>query len=49
MNEIRNLLDAWANDSLNNISALEQAHQAILLLVDKVEELETQVKALTGN
>ena len=47
MEEVKNLLDAWASDNLNNISALEQAHQAIVLLVDKVEELEAQVKALS--
>ena len=48
MDEIRNLLEAWKQDGLSNPGALEQAHDAIILLVAKVEELENQIKDLSS-
>ena len=49
MNEIKELLASWENDGLANIGALELAHQAILLLVARVEDLEAQVATLSNN
>jgi hypothetical protein len=43
MNEIKELLASWKNDGVANIGALELAHQAIELLVNKVEELENKI------
>jgi hypothetical protein len=40
MNEIKELLEGWANDG-------NPAYDAIVLLVAKVEELEAQVQALS--
>lgn len=40
MNEIKELLDSWANEG-------HPAYDAIALLVAKVEELEAQVQALS--
>lgn len=49
MNEIKDLLSAWANDGYPNAGALYSAHQAILLLVARVEDLEAQVATLSNN
>ena len=40
MNEVKELLEGWANDG-------KAAYDAIVLLVAKVEELEAQVQALS--
>jgi len=47
MDEIKELLESWSNDGYINPGALECAHDAIVLLVAKVEELEAQVQALS--
>ena len=46
MDEIKVLLEAWKQDGFVNPAALEQAHDAILLLIQKVEELEQQINNL---
>ena len=47
MDEIKELLAEWENDSFINPNALKSAYNAIVLLVAKVEELEAQVQALS--
>ena len=49
MDEIKELLSAWANDGYLNPGALYSAHQAIVLLVARVEDLEAQVATLSNN
>jgi hypothetical protein len=41
MNEIKDILESWANEGY-------PAYDAIVLLVAKVEELEAQVQALSN-
>lgn len=48
MDEVKNLLEAWKQDGFINPGALEKAHDAILLLVAKVEDLENQIKDLSS-
>lgn len=48
MDEIKELLAAWANDGCSNPGALQLAHAAIVKLVDRVETLEAQVAALNN-
>ncbi len=48
MNEIKALLDSWKEDGLINPGALEHAYDAIVLLVNRVEELESQIENLTN-
>jgi hypothetical protein len=42
MNEIKDLVEAWKNDGISNPDSLDKLYQAILLLIDKVEELENK-------
>ena len=42
MNEIKDLIDAWKNDGYANPDSLDKLYQAILLLIDKVEDLENR-------
>jgi hypothetical protein len=46
MDEIKALLEYWANDGYVNPGSLEAAHAAIVLLVAKVESLEQQINDL---
>lgn len=46
MDEIKTLLEAWKQDGFVNPDSLEKAHDAIILLIAKVEELENQIKDL---
>ena len=39
MNEIKELLRQWKEDGISNPDALEKAYQAILLLIEEVENL----------
>lgn len=48
MNEVRELLEQWKQDGLTNPDSLEKAHEAILLLVSRVEQLEAQVQTLSN-
>jgi DNA-binding transcriptional MerR regulator len=48
MNEIKELLEQWREDGFTNPGSLEKSHEAILLLVAKVEELENQIKDLSS-
>jgi hypothetical protein len=48
MNEITELLTYWENDGIANPAALKAAHDAIVLLVAKVEALETQIQNLSN-
>ena len=48
MDEIRELLEQWKEDGLTNPDSLEKAHEAIVLLVTKVEQLEAQVQAISN-
>lgn len=48
MDEIKELLEQWKEDGLTNPDSLEKAHEAIVLLVAKVEQLEAQVQALSN-
>jgi hypothetical protein len=48
MNEINELLDYWNTEGLVNPEALKAAHDAIVLLVAKVEALEAEVQALSN-
>ena len=48
MNEIKELLDYWNTEGLVNPEALKSAHDAIVLLVAKVEALEAEVQALSN-
>jgi hypothetical protein len=47
MDEINELLAYWETEGLVNPQALKAAHDAIILLVAKVEELEEQIKNLS--
>jgi len=49
MDEIKNLLDQWGQEGLVNPDALEKASDAILLLVNKIEELEQRIANLEAN
>ena len=42
MNEIKELIEQWKNDGITNPDSLEKLYQAILLLIDKVENLENK-------
>lgn len=48
MNEIKELLEQWKVDGLINPDALKKAYDAVVLLVAKVEELESEVQALSN-
>lgn len=48
MNEINELLASWESEGLINPEALKSAHDAIALLVAKVEALEAKVQALSN-
>lgn len=48
MEEVKALLDTWEDGNYINPDALKAAHQAITLLVNKVEDLEAQVQALSN-
>jgi hypothetical protein len=48
MNEIKELLEQWKEDGFPNPGALENAYNAVILLVAKVEELENQIKDLSS-
>jgi hypothetical protein len=45
MDEIKELVEAWKEDGLVNPGSLELAYNAIVLLVAKVEELESKLNA----
>lgn len=47
MDEIKELMDKWKNGDYINPDALESAHQAISILVQKIESLEAQIKNLS--
>jgi len=42
MNEIKELLESWKNDGFANPGALENAYEAILLLIQEVENLKNK-------
>jgi len=42
MNEIKELIETWKEEGLINPDSLDKLYQAILLLIDKVEELENK-------
>jgi hypothetical protein len=42
MNEIKDLIEQWKNDGITNPDALEKAYQAILLLIQEVENLKNK-------
>jgi hypothetical protein len=44
--EIKELLDKWEDGNYINPDALESAHRAISLLVDRINELEEKVNSL---
>lgn len=46
MDEIKELLAEWKNDSFINPNALEAAQKAVFLLVQRVEELESRIAIL---
>lgn len=48
MNEINEMLAYWETEGLINPEALKAAHDAIVLLVAKVEALEAEVQALSN-
>lgn len=48
MNEIIELLTYWETEGLINPQAVQAAHDAITLLVAKVEALEAEVQALSN-
>jgi hypothetical protein len=48
MNEIKELLETWKEEGLVNPDSLEKAYDALIALVNKVEELEAQVQALSN-
>jgi ERCC4-type nuclease len=45
---INALLEQWKEDGLTNPDSLEKAHEAIVSLVAKVEQLEAQVQTLSN-
>jgi hypothetical protein len=47
MDEIKQLLQDWADGQYVNPDALQSAHQAVVLLVERLELLEAQVSNLT--
>jgi hypothetical protein len=49
MNEVKELLATWENDGFNNKGTLDLVYSALILMIDKVEALEAQVKELIGN
>ena len=49
MDEIKQLMDTWKNGDYINPDALESAHQAISLLIEKIESLETEIKNISEN
>lgn len=48
MNEIKALLEQWKEDGLTNPDSLEKAHEAIVSLMARVEQLEAQVQTLSN-
>lgn len=48
MNEITELLESWKEDGITNPDALNKLHQAALLMVDKIEQLESEIANLKG-
>lgn len=42
MNEIKELIETWKEEGLVNPDSLDKLYQAILLLIDKVENLENR-------
>lgn len=48
MDEIKQLLETWKEDGYTNPDSLDKLYQAILILVNKVEELETQIQNLSN-
>ena len=48
MNEIKQLLEKWKEEGFVNPDSLEKAHDALVLLVSKIEELEAEVQALSN-
>lgn len=42
MNEIKELLESWKEDGFSNPGALEKAYEAILLLIEEVENLKNK-------
>lgn len=42
MDEIKELLEAWKNDGYTNPDSLDKLYQAILLLIDRLEDLENR-------
>lgn len=49
MDEIKELLNTWKEDGFVNPGALENAYEAIALLIAKVEELENRISDLENN
>lgn len=45
MDEIKELLENWETDGLLNPDALAKAHQAILLMLQKIEALELYINS----
>ncbi len=48
MEEIKQLLQSWEDGDYINPDALKSAHEAISLLIERVEQLEAQVQSLTN-
>jgi len=46
MNEIKELLAKWQEASYVNPDGLEAAHNAIIMLIIKIEDLEKQIEDL---
>lgn len=46
MSEIKDLLDEWEENNYINPDALKAAHEAITILLEKVELLEKQIADL---
>jgi len=42
MNEIKDLIEQWKSDGITNPDALEKAYQAILLLIQEVENIKNK-------
>ncbi len=40
MNEIKELLEQWKEDGITNPDSLDKLYQALILLIDRVEDLE---------
>jgi len=43
MDEIKELLNKWKEEGFVNPDSLEKAHDAIVLLIAKIEELENKI------